>query len=134
MKSVSSRRRRGFTLIEVLMVLVILVIIMGLAVGNYFSAHRKAQVQAAQSQIGLFKTPLSMYQLDMGNFPSTAQGLDALCYQPNDPNANKWNGPYMDKIPLDPWGHIYHYESPGKNKPDYDVWAVGPDGQEIGNW
>jgi len=142
MKPYHSRRRRGFTLIEVLMVLVILVIIMSLAVGSYTSAQKKAQINAAKAQIGLFETPLETYHLDMNAYPSSNQGLEALRSPPSDvQNSEKWGGPYLNKpIPLDPWGHSYQYVSPGKYNPDsYDVWSVGPDGvdgtnDDIGNW
>ena len=142
MKSLAPRRRRGFTLIEVLMVLVILVIIMSLAVGSYMGAQKGARIKAAQSQIGLFETPLEMYRLDMGSYPATNLGLEALRVQPSDVGGvNRWNGPYLSKdIPLDPWDHPYQYSLPGNHNPDtYDVWSFGPDGvdgtaDDIGNW
>jgi len=145
MKSIGSRRcrrRGGFTLIEVLLVLVILVILVSLVVGTYSSAQRQAQVNAAKSQIGLFKTPLNMYRLNMNVYPTTEQGLEALRTPPaNLPNPLKWQGPYLDQpIPLDPWDGQYYYASPGRMNPDtYDVWSAGPDGQsgtddDIGNW
>ena len=136
-----SRRGRGFTLIEVLMVLVILVIIASLAVSSYSNAQRSANVNAAKAQIGLFKTPLSMYNMDIGMYPSTNQGLQALRSPPADlPNPAAWQGPYLDSdIPLDPWKRPYNYISPGRYNPDYDVWSLGPYGQDnspdnIGNW
>jgi general secretion pathway protein G len=141
MKSYPSRRRSGFTLIEVLMVLVILVIIASLAVGSYNNARRKAQIDAAKSQIGLLKGPLDLFNLDIGMYPTTSQGLQALVSPPADlPNPGAWNGPYMDsEIPPDPWGRPYNYISPGKNNPNYDLWSLGPYGQDntqdnIGNW
>ena len=142
MKSSPSRRRRGFTLIEVLMVLVILVIIMSLAVGSYSNARKTAQINAAKSQIGLFETPLETYHLDLNAYPAANQGLEALRSPPADlSDPGKWAGPYLNKdIPLDPWGHTYQYASPGKYNTDtYDVWSMGPDGidgtdDDIGNW
>lgn len=136
-------RRQGFTLMEVLMVLVILVIIMGLAIGTYTNAQYKASINAAKAQIGLFESPLDMYKLDVGYYPTTNQGLDALRNPPADvPNPAAWGPePYMNKdIPLDPWGFPYNYISPGKYNPNtYDVWSTGPDGvdgtaDDIGNW
>ncbi len=134
-----SRRNRGFTLIEVLMVLVILVIIAGLAVSTYTTQLQKAKVNAAKAQIGLFKTPLSMFNMDIGMYPSTNQGLQALRIPPADlPNPQSWNGPYLDNdIPLDPWIRPYQYRSPGQYNADYDVWSLGPGGSDqtaIGNW
>jgi len=137
-----SRRRAGFTLIEVLLVLIILVILASLVVGTYSGAQHQAQINAARSQIGLFKTPLNMYRLNIGSYPTTDVGLEALRSPPaNLPNPLKWQGPYLEQqIPLDPWDNPYHYECPGRMNPDsYDVWSMGPDGQsgtedDIGNW
>lgn len=136
------RRRHGFTLVEVLLVLVILVILASLAVTAYGPIQRRANMRAAESQIGLFKTPLSVYYQDMNMYPTTAQGLQALRQPPGDlANPDAWYGPYLDtEVPLDPWGSPYQYESPGKYNPDsYDVWSFGPDGadgteDDIGNW
>ncbi|MEX2120973.1 MAG: type II secretion system major pseudopilin GspG [Pirellulales bacterium] len=136
------RRRQGFTLIEVLLVLVILVILGSFAVFQVGAAQRKALNNAAKSQIGTFQTPLDMYQLDVGQYPSTSAGLDALLYPPSElQNPNKW-GPeaYINKIPQDPWQRPYQYSYPGKmNTESYDIWSFGPDGQDgteddIGNW
>jgi type II secretion system protein G len=99
-------------------------------------------INAAKRQIGLLKTPLLTYQLDIGSLPTTAQGLDALRRPPADlPNPQRWAGPYLDAdVPLDPWGKPYHYCSPGTHNHDsYDVWSSGPDGingtqDDIGNW
>lgn len=142
MSSVRSRRRRGFTLMEVLLVLVILTILGSLAALSYESINRQAHKKAAESQIGLLSTPLQMYQMAIGNFPTTSQGLDALQSAPGDlPNPAKWDGPYLNKaIPLDSWEKPYQYVSPGTHNPDsYDVWSLGPDGvngteDDIGNW
>jgi general secretion pathway protein G len=139
----SSRRirRRGFTLIEVLLVLVILVILASLAVTAYGPVQRRANVNAAKSQIGLFKTPLGLYQNDIGNYPMTEQGLMGLVQPPADAPPGKWNGPYLEgNIPLDPWGRQYNYKYPGDRNPQsYDVWSAGPDGvdgteDDVGNW
>jgi general secretion pathway protein G len=142
MKNRRSRRRPGgFTLIEVLLVLVILVILGSLAVGGYMQTLRRARIDAAKAQIGLLKTPLETYCIHIGYYPMTAQGLSALWQRPADlSNPEKWDGPYMDPMPLDPWGHPYQYMYPGRYNPDkFDVWSVGPDGidgtaDDIGNW
>jgi general secretion pathway protein G len=140
MNPISSRRRRGFTLIEVLMVLIILVIIASLAVSSYSSTRTKAMMQAATAQIGLFKTPLEMFNLDMGRYPTTAEQLQVLRYAPADA-ASGWNGPYLDsEVPLDPWKREYRYMYPGRyNTMSYDIWSTGPSGidgnaDNIGNW
>ena len=137
-----NRRNGGFTLIEVLLVLVILVILASLAVVAYGPIQRRANINAAKSQVGLLKTPLQTYQLTIGSFPTAAQGLQALRTPPADlPNPAKWEGPYLDSdLPLDPWGNPYQYASPGVHNPDsFDVWSMGPDGangteDDIGNW
>jgi general secretion pathway protein G len=138
-----ARPRAGFTLIEVLLVMAILVILGSLAGGMFIRVKQNADVSAARAQIGLFKQPIHMFQLNTNQFPTTAQGLDALLNPPADlANANKWQGPYMDQnpLPLDPWGQPYQYMCPGRANPDtFDIWSVGPDGQDntaddIGNW
>jgi general secretion pathway protein G len=141
MNHIPSRRNRGFTLIEVLLVLVILVIIASLAVTAYGPIQKKANINAAKVQIGAFETPLNAFNLDIGMFPTSNQGLQALRSPPGDlPNPGAWNGPYLNKeIPLDPWGRPYIYISPGRYNQDYDVYSLGPYGQDnspdnIGNW
>ena len=139
MRSRSSRRRRsGFTLIEVLLVMVILVILGSLAVGMFSNTQRGANMKAARSQIGLWKTPIETYNLELNSYPPD---LEALRSPPaNLTNPQKWNGPYTESIPNDPWGNPYQYMVPGRNRPDsYDLWSLGEDGQDgteddIGNW
>ncbi len=136
------RRKGGFTLIEVLLVLVILVILASFAVMQFTGVQRRARIQAAATQIGLLKTPLDTYEMSIGSYPTTAQGLEALRAQPADlANPAKWDGPYLkSEVRLDPWDHPYQYASPGTHNPDgYDVWSYGPDGangteDDIGNW
>lgn len=140
MKRPLVRRRRGFTLIEVLLVLVILVLLAATAVPLYSSYQRQANKNAAKSQVGMMETALDGYQLNIGNYPP---GLDALFQPPADlPNPAKWEGPYLkgNMIPLDPWGNEYLYKFPGDRNPQtYDLWSVGPDmadgtDDDIGNW
>jgi len=137
------RRREGFTLIEVLLVLTILVIIASLAVMAYGPIQKNAYIKAATTQIKAFKTPLQAYRLDIGDYPSTSQGLEALLAAPSDlPNPDKWFGPYLDSqvVPKDPWDNVYQYEYPSKNQELWpDIWSFGPDGQDgtdddVGNW
>ena len=123
-----SGRRRGFTLIEVLLVLTILVIIASLAVMAYGPAQRGANIKAAKTQIEAFKGPLGMYRLDIGYYPPS---LDALRMQPADADAaQRWAGPYIDRdIPLDPWRRPYRYKYPGQHDPEMpDISSDGPDG------
>ncbi|MBX7165145.1 MAG: type II secretion system major pseudopilin GspG [Pirellulales bacterium] len=137
------RRRAGFTLMELLLVMAILVILLGLVAPRFMNTQAKANINAAKSQIGLFKTPLEMYFQNMNAYPTTEQGLLAIAEAPADlENKDKWDGPYIDGgIPKDPWGHDYQYRYPAeKNKNDFpDIWSLGPDGEDgsdddIGNW
>lgn len=141
-KRIPSRRRRtGFTLMEVMLVLVILVILASFSVGMFSSYQGMATERAAKSQIGMFKTPLEMYYQIMNEYPTTNQGLNALVSPPSDASfPEKWKEPLMESIPQDPWGNPYQYESPGVQNPNkYDIWSFGPDGlnntdDDVGNW
>jgi general secretion pathway protein G len=132
------RLAAGFTLMEVMLVLVILVILASMAVNTFWGAQERADHNAAATQVGFYARALDRYRLDMKKYPGS---LQELLTKPNDAaTANRWGGPYMDKIAQDPWYKDYHYVSPGKHNPDsFDVWSSGPDGQDgtaddIGNW
>ncbi|MFZ5833317.1 MAG: type II secretion system major pseudopilin GspG [Planctomycetota bacterium] len=142
MKRSKTRCRRGFTLIEVLLVLVILVVLASMSVPLYQTYQRQANKNAAKSQIGLFDTALETFSMNTNSYPTTEQGLEALITPPADlPDPNKWEGPYIKgEIPVDPWGNPYQYAYPGGRNPDsYDIWSLGPDmadgtEDDIGNW
>lgn len=145
MKRAPTRRstRQAFTLMELLLVMAILVILMTLVAPRFMGTQKKANINAAKTQIGLFKSPLEMFAMDMNTYPTTEQGLDALVNEPGDlENPAQWQGPYLDsQIPTDPWGRPYQYEyPPTRNTSDVpDIWSVGPDGEDgteddIGNW
>jgi general secretion pathway protein G len=128
----------GFTLMEVLLVLVILVVLASLAVNVFSGTQDKADRSAAAAQVGLYKRAIDLYRLNTRQYPSD---LQELVTKPNDATlASRWGGPYMDKIAKDPWDNDYRFAAPGKHNPDsFDVWSVGPDGQDgsaddIGNW
>ncbi|MCA9249077.1 MAG: type II secretion system major pseudopilin GspG, partial [Planctomycetales bacterium] len=124
------RRRQAFTLMEVLLVLVILVVL-GSMVGVFIRrAQKTADVNATKSQIGLFEQGLEMYQLEIKNYPTTQQGLVALRELPGDlANPDKWNGPYLKKdVPRDAWDNEYQYELIDADT--YRIWSFGPDGQD----
>jgi general secretion pathway protein G len=136
MRPSKSRRKRGFTMIEVLLVLVILVILASLAVVNIMSAKKVANLSSAKTQIGLLNDAVETYAVMIGQYPSQASGLSALRVRPNDiEDQSKWN-PVLDKdIPADPWGRPYQYRNPGVHNMDrFDVYTTTPEGQEIGNW
>ena len=139
MNGLRSSRRRGFTLIEVMLVMTIIVIMAAFAVMAYGPIQRKAYINQAKIQVQSFKTCIDRFNLDIGFYP---QSLDDLRQAPGGlPNPAKWDGPYLGTdVPPDPWGRPYQYVAPGRHNPDsFDVWSLGPDGQDntaddIGNW
>jgi general secretion pathway protein G len=125
-----SRKEEGFTLIELLIVMVILGLLVSLVGPRMFGKVGTSKQKTAKAQISLFETSLDTYRLDVGKYPTTEQGLQALRVKPD--GAEKWDGPYLPKdVPLDPWGKPYVYESPGKHG-DYDIIALGADGRSGG--
>ena len=135
-------RIRGFTLIEIMVVLAIIGMIVGIAVTSIGNSLERAQKDVARTFVdSTLKGPLMGYSLDMGGFPSTAEGLQALCTAPQNA-AGRWRGPYVTdgKMPLDPWKQPYQYAYPGKHNPKgYDLWSKGPDKEDgteddVGNW
>jgi general secretion pathway protein G len=125
----SRRPNRGFTLVELLLVLVILGILASLVLPKFTGRTEQARVTAAQTQISTFGTALDAYEVDTGSYPRGQDGLGQLVAQP--PDVPNWRGPYLkSEIPLDPWGHPYIYEFPGRINPaGYDLRSMGPDGQ-----
>jgi general secretion pathway protein G len=129
-----NRRRRGFTLIEILVVIVVIAILATLVAPNVFQHVGTAKSTTAKSQIEMIASALDAYRLDTGAYPTTAQGLQALQEIPSvDPPTN-WRGPYLRKaVPLDPWGRPYVYLSPGEVNPTgFDLFSYGADGQPGG--
>lgn len=126
------RTQPGFTLLELLVVIVIIGLLAAYVGPKYFSQLGKSEVTIAKAQIEAFGKSLDTYRLDVGRYPTTEEGLNALLNAP--PSAvGKWNGPYLKKgLPLDPWGHPYQYRAPG-SKGDYEVLSTGKDGQPGGS-
>jgi general secretion pathway protein G len=124
-------RSRGFTLLELLVVMVIIGLLAGLVAPRYFAQVGKSQVKVARSQIDALEKALDQYRIDMGRYPTTEEGLDVLVVAPiNEPN---WAGPYLKKaVPPDPWGHPYVYASPGTHNNDIDLMSYGKDGRPGG--
>jgi general secretion pathway protein G len=129
------RRRAGFTLIEILVVIAVIAILAALVAPNVFQHVGSAKDAAARSQIEMLGAALDAYRLDNGRYPTTAQGLDALWQEPTlEPRPANWRGPYLRKaVPPDPWNHPYVYISPGEvNVRGYDLLSLGADGQPGG--
>lgn len=125
------RRRAGFTLIEILVVIAVIAILAALVAPNVFQHVGTAKDAAARSQIEMLGAALDAYRLDNGRYPTTAQGLDALWQEPTlEPRPTNWRGPYLRKaVPLDPWNNAYYYLSPGEvNVRGYDLLSLGADG------
>jgi len=118
---------QGFTLIELIVVILILGLLAGLVVPRLFKHATQAKITVAKAQIAAFQTALGAYKLDTGNFPTTDQGLEALRTQPA--GVMNWNGPYLPKeIPLDPWNRPYVYKFPGEHGDEPDIISYGADG------
>ncbi|MBY6348208.1 type II secretion system protein GspG [Providencia rettgeri] len=139
--SVQSRAQQGFSLIEVMVVVVIMGIMAALVVPSLMDRPDQARAVAARQDIAALTQALKLYRLDNGRYPSTAQGLSALHQRPaQPPEPRNWR-PYMDRLPSDPWGNPYQYLQPGVHG-EIDVFSLGADGQaggsgsdaDIGNW
>ena len=125
------RQRRGFTLLELLVVMVVLGLLVSIVGPRYFAQLGKSEGKAAQAQIASIAKALELYRIDVGRYPTTEQGLQALLTKPA--NVNKWDGPYLEKtLPLDPWGQPYVFVSPGEHG-DVDISSLGRDGRPGGD-
>ena len=122
---------RGMTLIEILVVLVLIGIVLGIVGGNFIGKGEKAKADAAKIEIGQIGQTLDLYKLEIGRYPTTQEGLQALVAAPA--GVTNWNGPYWKKpsVPKDPWGSEYKYTSPATNAP-YEIISLGADGREGG--
>jgi len=139
----SLSRSRGFTLIEIMVVMVIIAILGALIGPQILGRVDEARTTKAQSDIRTLGTALDLYRMDNFQYPTTDQGLRALIEQPNDPSVRNWkSGGYVQKLSKDPWGNDYQYLSPGTRGGAYDLWSYGSDGRpggegtaaDIGNW
>ncbi len=135
-------RAAGFSLIEILIVIALIAVLATVTIGNLDTVFGGQQEKVADIFVNqTAKIGLTPYKLDMGNYPTTEQGLQALIRAPAGKEAD-WNGPYLEEIPPDPWKNPYQYRYPGSKNINgargYDIWSHGPDGTEsaddIGNW
>lgn len=131
-------KTQGFTLIELMLVVIIIGALVAMVMPRLTGRSEQARSSAAMADVRAnMATALKLYELDNGNFPSTEEGLDALFSNPG--SVKNWNGPYLERKPIDPWGREYKYKCPGDHRrSDYDLYSLGKDGVEsdddVTNW
>jgi general secretion pathway protein G len=134
----SRRLRRGFSLIELLLVLVILAVLAALVVPKFAGRSKQARETAAKTDVAAVAGSINRFEVDNGRYPSSDEGIGALMAAPS--GLTGWQGPYLERNPKDPWGNAYVYKYPGTHNPSgFDLYSAGPDGREgtdddIGNW
>ncbi len=125
------KQQAGFTLIEMIIVVVIIGLLAGLVAPQFMKQQGRAETKTARAQVELLGTALDTFRLDVGRYPTSQEGLAALMQRPG--GADRWDGPYLKKdLPLDPWGKPYIYKSPGDHGP-YDIISYGADGVSGGS-
>lgn len=125
-----STRSAGFSLLEMLVVLVIIGLVASLVGPRLFSRVDSSKVQVAETQVRMLRSAVETYRLEVGQLPTAEQGLDVLYSRPGDERAGaRWRGPYLDEpVPLDPWGNPYQYSIPGRDGRPFALYSFGADG------
>ena len=120
-------KQKGFTLLELLVVMVIIGLLVGYVGPKYFAQVGKSEIKTARAQINSISKALDLYRLDVGHYPNQESGLEGLMFPPS--GELNWQGPYLQKaLPLDPWGHSYQYKNPSE-RGDYELFSFGEDGK-----
>jgi len=134
---------RAFTFLEIMFVVVIIGILLAVALPRFSGQSNQARIQATRLQMGNIRTALAQFEMHVGRYPDTREGLAALVERPSGVSEELWEGPYLDaeggELPRDAWRNEFGYRSPGEHNRDYDLWSPGPDGREgteddITNW
>lgn len=134
--------RSAFTILELLLVLVILAVLAGIVGSRFVGQSQSAKIKAARTQLENFNLALNRFEIDMGRFPTSSEGMRVLVEKPGGDNAKAWQGPYLDgdAVPKDQWETPWNYRQPGQHRPEgFDLWSNGPDqreggGDDIANW
>ncbi len=134
--------RSAFTILELLLVLVILAVLAGIVGSRFVGQSQSAKVKAARTQLENFTLALNRFEIDLGRYPTSSEGLRVLVERPGGQNSKAWQGPYLDgdAVPKDQWENAWNYRQPGQHRPEgFDLWSNGPDGREggdddIANW
>ena len=138
----ASKASQGFTILELLLVLVILAVLAGIVGSRFVGQSQSAKIKAASTQLQNFNLALNRFEIDMGRFPSASEGLRALVERPSGDKSKAWQGPYLDgsSVPKDQWESAWNYRYPGQQRQEgFDLWSNGPDtreggGDDITNW
>lgn len=130
----AKKNQLGFTLIEIMLVVIIIGTLAAVMVPRFAGKQQRAKITTTQADIATVSAALDAFELDVGRYPTTDEGLQALMVKPSTLGPEiEWDGPYVKELKPDPWSHNYQYRFPGEVAVDYDLWSFGPDGQDGGS-